>query len=436
MSEGEGRSFSAARPLMVGLLTMVILVGGFGTWGVMANIAGAVVASGRIVVDRNRQVVQHPDGGVVDQVLVAEGDTVEEREVLIRLDPSQLQSELTIVEGQLFEMMARRARLEAERNEDAEVTFDPLLLEEAESDSEVADLVEGQARLFEARNDSQAKEVEQLRNQRQQLGNQVEGIDAQMAAMESQQALIAEELQNQETLLERGLAQASRVLSLRREEARLAGTLGNLVAQRAESMARIAELEIEELQLGSRRREEAITRLRDLQFNERELAEQRRSLIRQLERLDIRAPVAGVVYDLRVFGRQSVIRPADPVLFLVPQDRPLIIEARLEPIHVDQVYRGQEVVLRMAAFDMRNTPDMFGSVTQVSADAFVDEQTGASWYRVEIQLPEAEMEKLPEGQVLIPGMPVDAFIRTDDRTPLAYLMAPLSGYLERAFRDG
>jgi HlyD family secretion protein len=433
--DGSGGAFPALRPLLIGLLALAILVGGFGAWSVMANIAGAVVASGRIVVDRNRQVVQHPDGGVVEEVLVAEGEAVEEGAVLIRLDPSQLRSELAIVEGQLFELMARRGRLEAEREEATEITFDPELVEEARRDPEVSELLAGQARLFEARNESQAKEVEQLRNQREQLGNEVEGIDAQMAALERQQALIAEELENQQSLLDRGLAQASRVLSLRREEARLAGTLGDLKARRAQAMARIAELEISELQLRSRRREEAISRMRDLQFNERELAEQRRSLIRQLDRLDIRAPVAGVVYDMRIFGRQSVVRPADPVLYLVPQDRPLVIEARVEPIHVDQVFPGQDVMLRISAFDMRSTPDLFGSVTQVSADAYVDEQSGNSWYRVEIQLPEAELGKLPEGATLLPGMPVDAFIRTGDRTPLAYLMEPLTEYFDRAFRS-
>jgi HlyD family secretion protein len=139
---------------------------------------------------------------------------------------------------------------------------------------------------------------------------------------------------------------------------------------------------------------------------------------------------------MRIFGRQSVVRPADPVLFLVPQDRPLVIEARVEPIHVDQVFPGQDVMLRISAFDMRSTPDLFGSVTQVSADAYVDEQSGNSWYRVEIQLPEAELGKLPEGTTLLPGMPVDAFIRTSDRTPLAYLMEPLSEYFDRAFREG
>jgi HlyD family secretion protein len=415
---------------------MVFLIAGFATWGVRANIAGAVVASGRIVVDKNRQVVQHPDGGVVEEILVEEGDTVAEGDILIKLDPSQLLSQLTIAEGQLFELIARRGLLEAERDGAEKIVFDPTLKENAEQLPAIVPLAEGQVQLFEARRETLIKQIEQLRNRRTQLRNQVQGIDAQRMAMERQQELIKDELGSQEILLEKGLAQASRVLALQREEARLAGTMGDLVARRAQALDGIAQLEIEELQLTTTRREAAITRLRDVEYNERALVEERRSLKQQLERLDIRAPISGVVYDMRVYGRKSVIRPAEPVLNLVPQDRPLIIEARVNTLHVDQIYLNQQVILRVAAFDMRNTPDLFGRVTQISPDAFVDEQTGESWYRVEIVMPEEELKKLSEGQVLIPGMPVEAFIRTDDHSPLAYLMAPLTRYFEKAFRDG
>lgn len=428
-------AFRARTPLIVGFTTIALLVGGFGGWSVMADIAGAVVASGRLVVDRNRQVVQHEDGGVVEAVLVEEGDTVAEGDVLIRLDARELRSELSIVEGQLSELRARRDRLEAERDAAAAIDFAPDLLAEAEADPEVRALVDGQARLFEARRETLTKAVEQLRNQRVQLGNQVEGLDAQMAALERQQALVTEEMTNQEELLAKGLTQTGRVLAVQREEARLAGNVGELLAGRAQALERIAELEIEELQLYTARREEAITRLRDLQFSERETAERGRQLARQLDELEIRAPVSGVVYGLQVFGRRSVVQEAEPLLYLVPQDRPLIIEARLDPIHIDEVYARQEVVLRFAAFDMRDTPDLFGFVTQISPDAFEDATTGASWYRAEITLPEAELAKLPEGQVLVPGMPVDAFIRTQDRSPLAYFLSPVTTYFEKAFRD-
>ncbi len=435
MTKKKERTLRPTVPMLVGFLTVTFLVGGFIAWATMTEIAGAVVAPGRIVIDKNRQAVQHPYGGVVEQILVSEGDSVRENQVLIRLDPTELKSQLSVTEGQLFELMARRGRLEAERDNADRITFDPALVEAVERRPELKSVMEGQRRLFEARRESLAKESEQLRTQKEQLHKQVSGIDAQMRALERQQALIRQELGNQEKLLEQGLAPVARVLGLQREEARLAGTLGNLVAQRAQTEERIAGLEIQELQLYTRRREAAITRLRDLQFRELELAEQSRALQTQLDRLEIRAPISGVVYDLRVLGRRSVVRPAEPVMFLVPQDRPMIIEARVSPVNVDEVRPSQKVNLRFSAFGSRNTPELEGFVTSVSPDAFTDPQTGASFYRVEIKLPEDEQAKLPEGDTLIPGMPVDTFIRTQDRTPLAYLMAPLASYFTKAFRS-
>ena len=430
------RTFGAGWPLTIGFLTVFLFVGGLGTWAVRAELAGAVVSSGQIVVDKNRQVVQHPDGGVVADVLVEEGDTVAEGDLLIRLDPTLSQSELTIVEGQMFEMMARRGRLEAERDGNSEITFDDELIKRAAYDPAVAAQVQGQVQLFKARGETLQQQVTQLRTRRVQLENQVEGIDAQMDALKRQQELIQTEMESQQALLDRGLAQASRVLALQREEARLAGTIGSLIANRAEAFERMSELTTQELTLFASRREEAITRMRDLQITEMEMRERSGSLTERLSRMEIRAPVSGVIYDMRVFGRQSVIRSAEPTMYIVPQDRALIIEARVNPLNIDEVYTNQDVVLRLSGFDMRNTPDMFGSITQISPDAFTDQQSGVSFYRVEVELPEEERAKLPEGETLIPGMPVEAFIRTEDRTPLAYLLSPLAQYFNRAFRDG
>ena len=211
--------------------------------------------------------------------------------------------------------------------------------------------------------------------------------------------------------------------------------MGDLEAQKAQAGGRITEIDIEILKLGTGRREDAITRLRDLQYRELELREQRLALIEQLDRLDITAPVSGIVYDLQVFALRSVIRPADPVLYIVPQDRPLIINARIEPIHIDKLSIGQEVNLRFSALDQRTTPELKGQVVQISADAFQDERQQLSFYRAEIALSEGEQDRLPEDAVLIPGMPVEAFIRTEDRTPLAYLTKPLTDYFTKAFRE-
>jgi HlyD family secretion protein len=429
----KANRWSARGPLIGGFLTLAILVGGFGTWAALSQITGAVIAPGRVEVDQNRQVVQHPDGGVVSEILVKEGDTVAAGDLLIRLDADELKSELAVVEGQLFEVLARRARFEAERDGAERLTFDPLL---AESDNSVAaELMEGQERLFEARLDSAKAERDQLLKRRDQISDQIVGIRAQQDSIAEQSRLITLELADQQSLLDRGLAQATRVLGLQREMADLTGRAGELTAAVAQAEGRITETEIEILRIETTRREEAITRLRDLQFNEIEQAERRRALIAQLDRLDIRAPVAGIVYAMQVFAPRSVIRPADPVLFLIPQDRPLIITTQVEPIHIDQIYPGQEVAVRFSAFDQRRTPELMGRITIVSADAFQDEQSQISYYRAQVELLPGEIERLPAEMTLLPGMPVEAFIRTEERSPFDYLSKPIADYFARAFRE-
>ena len=427
------RTWSTRRPMLIGLAALLLLVGGFGTWAATATISGAVIASGRIEVDQNRQVVQHPDGGVVDEIYVNEGDYVEAGALLIRLDASDLRSELSIVESQLFELLARRARLEAERDGADTVTFDPLITETASPD--IMELRDGQARLFEARRETMNREAEQLLRRREQIANQIDGIRAQQEALTEQLSLIDEELANQQALLDRGLAQASRVLGLRRERANLAGRAGEFAASAAQAEGRITEIDIEILKLTTQLREDAITRLRDINYTELELRERRRTLIDRLDRLDIRAPVSGIVYGKRVFAPRSVVQSADPLLFLIPQDRPLVIASQVPPIHIDQIFVGQEVLLRFSAFDQRRTPELTGRVVQISADAFQDESTQVSYYRAEIVLSEDQQARLPADMTLVPGMPVEAFIRTDDRTPLAYLIKPLADYFAKAFRE-
>ncbi|WP_291729283.1 HlyD family type I secretion periplasmic adaptor subunit [Leisingera sp. F5] len=428
-------NWPARRPLIIGLLALLVLVGGFGSWSVLSSISGAVVATGRIEVDRNRQIVQHLDGGIVAEILVDEGDTVAEGATLIRLDANELTSQLVITEGQLFELMARRGRLEAERDTAAAITFEPELLQAADVQPDVSDLVQGQRRLFQARKDTTAREIEQLEKRRSQIQEQIRGVEAQQTSMNVQLELIGEELESQQSLLDRGLAQAATVLNLRRTQADLQGRLGELVASEAQSEGRITEIDIEILKLATSQREEAISRLRDLRYQELELAENRRSLQGRLARLDITAPVSGIVYGLQVQTPRSVIRPADPVLYLVPQDRPLVIAAQVAPTDIDQLYTGQEVTLRFSALDQRSTPELFGHVTQVSADSFEDQGSGISYYRAEIELNPGERGRLPAGTVLIPGMPVESYIRTDARSPLAYLVKPLADYFNKAFRE-
>ena len=427
--------FPTFKPMMLGTITLLILVGGFGLWGVMAEISGAVVASGQIEVDQNRQIVQHPDGGVVAEIAVDEGDSVIAGQTLIKLDPTLEKSELAIIESQLFELMARHGRLEAERDGNQTVDFDATLKERASNDPSVAELMSGQQRLFDARSETASNQVAQLSKRKGQIRNQIEGLDAQQIALQRQLDLIAEELSDQQSLLNRGLAQATKVLALQRTEAQLSGQMGDLSARKAEYEGRITEIDIEITSLDAGRREEAITNLRDQQFRALELEERARALHEKLSRMDIKAPVSGIVYGLTVFAERSVIRPADPVLFLIPQDRPLIIAARVEPIHIDEIFTGQEVTLRFSSLDQRTTPELLGRVVQISADAFQDDARQISYYRAEIVLSEGEQDKIPQGITLIPGMPVESFIKTNDRTPLAYLVKPLADYFAKAMRE-
>ncbi|MDO5648262.1 HlyD family type I secretion periplasmic adaptor subunit [Paracoccus sp. (in: a-proteobacteria)] len=434
MAPPDPNRWSVRGSLLLGGIGIAVLLGGFGVWSTQARIQGAVVASGQVEVEQHRQIVQHPDGGVVLDIAATEGQAVQAGDLLIALDGTLLRTEHTIVESQYFEILARRGRLEAERADSSSIDFPDELDAAAGTSVAVENLVAGQQSLFETRRDTLRQSLEQLGKQHEQITAQISGIDAQTAALETQRGLIAEELRDQQSLRDRGLAQASRVLSLQREAARLDGTLGELQANRAAAETRQTELDILRLRLASERREQAETELRDLGFRELELAERRRSLIEQIDRLDIRAPVSGVVYNTQVTTPRSVIRPAEPLLYLIPQDRPLIIGARLATINIDEVQIGQRVALRFSAFSSRTTPEIYGQIDRVSADALLDEMTRMPYYRTEVTILPDELEKLGD-LALIPGMPVEVFIQTGERSPMAYLVKPLADYFNRAFRE-
>ena len=430
----KSAAWSSRGPVSTGLITLAALVFGFGGWAMFTDIDGAIVASGQLEVEQNRQVVQHPDGGVVAEIAVIEGQAVAVGDLLIQLDGSLLKSELAIVEGQLFEVRARRARLEAERDDKDIPVFSGELAELAATRPEVAEQVEGQRGLFLARRESMARQSEQLEKRNAQITSQIEGVVAQMAALNVQLGLIREELTDQRSLLEKGLAQSSRVLALQREESQLQGNMGDLASSRAQAEGRATEVELEILRLGAVRREEANTQLRDIGPQELESAERRRALTERIARLDIRAPVSGLVLGLQVTSPRSVLGAGAPVLYLIPQDRPLVISAQLQPINVDEVSIGQRVRVVFSAFSANDTPDMFGHVVTISADALTDERTQAPYYRAEIVLDDGELAKLA-GQTLLPGMPVETFIETGARTPMAYLLKPFTDYFNTAFRE-
>ncbi len=426
--------WSIKAPAFVGLLALAVLILGLGLWSVRTELAGAIISQGVIEVQSNRQVIEHPDGGVVGEIFVRDGDAVARGDMMLRLDDTFLASEQTIVESQLFELLARKTRLEAERDGANADTLKKNLQELKTRESIDDDLLEGQQRLFNARLETLTQQIGQLGKQKIQIQNEIEGTQAQLASLNTQVELIRTELEDQQGLLDRGLTQASRVSALQREEANLTGQIGSLESTVARLTGQIATTEIQIVELQATRREEAITELRDVQSRVVELAERRLSLSERLSRLDIRAPVAGTVYDSQVFAIQSVIQPGEPMMYVVPQDTPLLVAARVDALHVDQLHRGQEVALRFPAFNQRDTPELNGRVINVSADSFTDETSGFTFYRAEVVPDEGQLDRL-NGQELLPGMPVEAMIKTDERTPLSYLVKPLADYFYRAFRE-
>lgn len=434
MSRTEPTPWSVRGLILTGLVIVLVFIGGFAAWSVMTRISGAVVASGQVEVEQQRQIVQHPDGGVVSQILVSEGDEVEAGQVLLTLDGALLRTEHVIVEAQYFEVVARRGRLEAERANAPRITFSDELMAAAEDGPQLAELMAGQTSLFTTRADTMRQSLDQLATQVDQLGSEAKGIDAQAAALTTQRGLIEQERRDQQSLLDRGLAQITRVLALEREAAGLDGQLGALDAQRASVLIRQAELEIQRLRLVSERHEQAETELRDLGPRELELAERRRSLIEQIGRLEIRAPVSGRVYNMQVTTPRSVVRPAEPLLYVIPQDRPLVIGVRIATINIDEVQLGQPAILRFPAFASRSTPEIEGRIDRVSADVLIDEATRMPYYRAEVSIAPDQLEILGN-HALLPGMPAEVYLQTGDRSPLAYLVKPLADYFNRAFRE-
>lgn len=428
-------ALSIRQPVIAGLAATLALALGFGLWATLTTIAGAVVAPGRIEVERDRQVVQHPEGGVVAEILVTEGARVTAGQPLLRLDGAALMSELTIVEGQLSELSARAARLGAERDGLDQPAFPPELLARAAVSAEVAAQVAGERGLFDARAASLADQRELLARRIEQIDTQSGGLAVEIAALARQRDLISTELAAQQRLLEKGLAQAGTVLALKREAARLDGQIGAANADLARSGGQATETRIEIAALDTRRREDAATELRQIEPALLELGERRRALIERIDRLEIRAPVAGVVLGLAVTTPRSVLRPGETVLSVIPQDRPLVITARIAPIHIDEIAPGQAAELVFPAFAARDTPHLTARLTRIAADAMTDPQTGASWYAAELQLDPGQRARLG-GRELVPGMPVEVFLQTGRYSPLAYLLKPFSDYFSRAFREG
>ncbi|MEO1331395.1 MAG: HlyD family type I secretion periplasmic adaptor subunit, partial [Pseudomonadota bacterium] len=419
-------------------LLVAFLLFGVGVWSANANISGAVISQiAELRVESKRKTVQHLEGGVVSEILVKNGDVVQAGDPLMRLDQTAIAANVAIIDGQLDELMARAARLDAEALDKPEIAPDHETLQRAEARPRGAELLEAQRILFSARLETLNQQVSQLSGRVVQTADQIEGAQAQIEALDRQLELIREELVDSRSLLRKGLIQKTRVVALEREEARLAGQRGAQVSEVAQLRGRIAEIELRALELRSNRREQAITELRDVAAQIAELQERRTSLAESLDRMEIRAPSDGVVHELAVNTVGGVVTPANPIMYVVPIDERLIVEARIDTASRDQVYPQQDAVIIFPGFNQRTTPQIEGRVSKISADREYDEATRAPYFIVEVAIPEDQLGRLTSAidTDLVPGMPAEVHIQTGARSAASYLLRPLTDSFNRSLRE-
>jgi HlyD family secretion protein len=430
----SGRSMrSADRHSLAGVIVLLFLVGGFGVWATATQIAGAVIASGVVTVDTDVKKVQHPTGGVIGDLFVHDGDAVKAGQVVARLDETVTRANRAIVVKSLDELMAREARLEAERDSTDAPTFPSALTDRAQ-DPEIARLVTSELRLFSLRKAARQGQKDQLHEQIDQLKEQIQGLIGQVGSKQRETDLAYRERDSVRELWHKNLVPISRITALERDAARLEGESNRLLASIAEAKGRISETRLKIIQIDQDLRSDVAKELREIQGKMAELGERKIAAEDQLKRIDIVAPQDGYVHELSVHTIGGVISPGEQIMLIVPDRDALTVEAKVEPRNIDQLYVGQTARLRFPAFDVRTTPEINGAVSIISADTTQDRDTKASYYKVRIRLPARDIARL-DGKRLVPGMPTEAFIETSMRTPLSYFTKPLTDRLTKAFRE-
>jgi len=419
--------------LRQGFMALFLLVVCLGGWASIFKIKGAVIASGVIMVEGKPKTLQHLDGGIVGEILTQNGDVVKKGQVLVRLDPTAIDSNRTIIEKRLFEAQARVDRLRAEWDGAKDISWSKILVD-AKTRTEVAEILTGQQKLFEARKTSMDGQVAQLRQRTEQSLEQIQGLRDLIVSKQAQISLISEELEGLRTLLDKGYVSKTRVLALEREQERLGGDISTHRSDISRTKSAIGETEIQIAQIKKDATAEILAELRQVESERSDLNEQFITASDQFKRIDIISPVAGIVHDMSVTTIGGVITPGQPILQIIPVNERLIIEARIQPIDIDQVYVGQPARINLSAFSQSKAPQLHGFVINTSADSLVDQVTGAPYFSVRIEIPADERKKLGD-ITLIPGMPAESFIQTDERTVLNYILKPLSEQLGRSFRE-
>jgi len=419
---------------LLSILVLVTCLGGGMLWAFSASVGGAVIAPGAIVVEGAVKEIQHSDGGYVEKILVREGDRVAAGQALLQLDSTSAKAELAIINDQLKSLIVTEARLIAETSGEATLAITDKDMALVQQDQKFDKLVTSQGKLLASRLGGIDNQLKQLDEQSLQTQQEINGLTAQLKATEKEMRLVSGEIGTLEKLRKQGFTADTQITQLRRQITQIEGTKGALQSQIARARLSISEREITAMRVVDEAQRQALEGLDTVQREKARLIQTKLTVVDRLRRLTIRTAQPGVVHDLQVFTVNGVIRPGDVLMRIVPQRDDMIIEARVQTTDIDQVYTGQQASLMFTSFNARTTPQVNGHVQRVSPDANMDSTTGNSFYRVHLKVDEDQMPKLGDNE-LVPGMPVDAFIKTGERTVANYMIQPILDHMARAFRE-
>ncbi len=421
-------------PLRVGLLVMAFFVIGFIGWGTFVPLAGGAVAPGVISPDGDRKVVQHLEGGIIAQLLVRDGDTVAPGQPLVLLESLQPKATHDMLVSQQWTLMVTQVRLEAEQAGQSELQFTPQMLNAR--DERLQAMVEGQRRLFNDRLATHLARKDVLRQRIEQLNEQVKGLQAQVDASNLQLDFIAEELTGKMVLLAKSIVTKPEVLKLQRAVAELQGRRGEYLGAIARAQQQIGETQIQILMTDAERIDQVTTRLEQLRVDLATVTEKLNSSVDILKRTVIAAPIAGTVLNMRFKTNGGILKPAEPILDIVPAEDMLLIDAKIAPTDIDVVRVGLPAKVQLTAYSGRSTPRLNGVVKTVSADRLIDEGNRQQpYYLARVHVDREEIRQSHANVELIPGMPAEVLIVTGERTMAEYIFQPFLDALWRSFRE-
>lgn len=418
---------------LVGYLIIILAFGVGGGWAAVATLDKAVIAQGYVQTESNRKTVQHFEGGIVREILVKEGDEVTEGQVLFRLQKTQAEASSETVRHQLDAALALESRLIAERDQAAEIGW-PKEFDGRSGDPVLSHTMSDQVNEFQERRASLQGQIKLLESRIEQLQTEIQGIDMEKDATDKQVGYIAKELVGLHELSAKQLIPASRVYAMEREQSRLEGEIGRLVADHAKAESTIGETNLQIRQTKQKFQEEVAASLLDARQKVAELRERVTVTGDVLSRDDIKAPRSGTVQNLKVFTNGQVVRSGEALLDIVPSDEPLVVEAQFSTADIDNVHAGLQAEIRFPAFHSRTIPVMLGTLETISEDRLIDDMTHQYYYRGIISLNRAEIPEQYRARVR-PGMPAEVIVSVGARTVLSYLVSPLANSLRKAFRE-